>query len=83
MKQNHFEFLIPKSFFERARSSGLTPREIEVAEQMACGESYKTAGAALGISENTVDIHVQRIHLKLGCSSTMQCVLFLLQNSRG
>jgi DNA-binding NarL/FixJ family response regulator len=81
MRQGNFEFMIPKSFFQRTAQARLTTRETEVVERLACGESYKIVADALGISENTVDNHVQRIHLKLGFSSTMQCVLFLLQKS--
>jgi DNA-binding NarL/FixJ family response regulator len=79
MKQNCFEFVIPKTFLKRAELVRLTPRETEVAERLAMGESYKIVAAALDISVRTVEKHVEKIHLKIGYQSTIQCVLFLLQ----
>jgi two-component system NarL family response regulator len=44
---------------------GLTPREIEVLEQIALGRSNKEIAALLFISEGTVKTHVLSIHQKL------------------
>jgi DNA-binding NarL/FixJ family response regulator len=81
MKQNTFEFLIPPTFLERAKAARLTPREIEVAELLASGESWKSAADSLNMSIRTLEKHVQRIHLKLGFESTVQCVIFLISPS--
>ena len=80
MKQSNFEFLIPPTFFQRAKEIKLTPRETEVAELLAGGCSWKEAADSLAISIRTVEQHVEKIHSKAGFPSTIQCVLFLLQS---
>ena len=47
----------------------LTLREREVAVHIAQGESNQGIGAALGISERTVERHVAKIFAKLGVRS--------------
>jgi len=82
MNQTTFEFLIPPFFFERTKAAKLTPRETEVIELLAKGESWKSSADALGMSIRTLEKHVQRIHLKMGFQTTLQCVLFLVQTPR-
>lgn len=48
-----------------ARSLGLSPRELEILEALATGESYKELARRLGISPNTVKTHVGRVYEKL------------------
>lgn len=48
------------------RSLGLSPREVEVLEALATGESNKEFARRLGISPNTVKTHVSRVYEKLG-----------------
>lgn len=81
MKQNNFQFLVPPTFFERAKQVKLTPRETEVAAELAAGETWKATASALGISIRTVEQHVEKIHMKVGFPSTVQCILFLLQST--
>ncbi|MDQ3144184.1 MAG: LuxR C-terminal-related transcriptional regulator [Pseudomonadota bacterium] len=64
--------LTPRSrpaIFERnqiaIRSLGLTPRECEILDQLASGQSIKEMARALGISPNTVKTHVARVYQKL------------------
>jgi len=55
--------------FERndaaVRSLGLTPRECEILERLAAGESNKEMARTLGISPNTVKTHLARLYEKL------------------
>lgn len=53
---------------------GLTPREIEVLEQMAAGMRNKEIGGALKISEETVQVHVRNILSKLGVNDRTAAV---------
>ena len=50
-------------------TSGLTPREAEVARLVAGGMSNREVAERLVVSERTVDNHVYRIFRKLGVSS--------------
>lgn len=47
------------------RSIGLTPRECEILELLASGQSNKELARALGISPNTVKTHLARLYEKL------------------
>lgn len=44
----------------------LTPRESEILEKIAFGNSQKETAALLGISVFTVDVHIKHIKLKTG-----------------
>lgn len=57
-----------------ARRGGLTDRELEVLKRMACGDTYKEAGAFLFIAGPTVNAHVKRINAKLGARNTTHAV---------
>jgi two-component system NarL family response regulator len=50
---------------ERAAGPTLTPREVQVVGLMAEGLRNKEIGAALGISDETVQVHVKGIFWKL------------------
>lgn len=54
--------------------SGLTPREIELLELFAKGESYKEAARSLDISPLTVGNHVKSIYRKLAVHSRGEAV---------
>jgi DNA-binding CsgD family transcriptional regulator len=73
--------LIPRSTsgpFERnaaaIRSLGLSPREVDVLDRLAAGESNKEIARRLGISPNTVKTHVARVYEKLAVERRMQAV---------
>lgn len=53
------------SFRERCLSYGLTKREIEVAELLCLGLTYREIAEQLYISEHTVDNHVRHIFSKV------------------
>jgi two-component system nitrate/nitrite response regulator NarL len=53
----------------------LSPREREILRGIARGESNKEIGAALGIAETTVKIHVQNVLRKLDVSTRVQAAV--------
>jgi DNA-binding CsgD family transcriptional regulator len=67
-----------KAGFERnaaaIRSLGLSPREIDVLERLAAGESNKEIARRLGISPNTVKTHVARVYGKLAVQRRVQAI---------
>ena len=52
-----------------AEELGLTPRELEVLERLALGETNRQIAGALFISARTAAVHVSRILSKLGASN--------------
>ncbi|NUR63267.1 MAG: helix-turn-helix transcriptional regulator [Catenulispora sp.] len=55
----------------------LTPREQEIAGQVALGRTNRRIAEDLVISERTVDTHVQRILAKLGVANRVQLATLL------
>ena len=51
---------------ERSKRPALTPREQQVIELIGLGMQNKEIGASLGISEETVQVHVKNLLAKLG-----------------
>ena len=64
---------------ERASSSPLTAREIEVLAEVARGARNKDVAERLGISESTVKNHLNVILLKLGAADRTEAVTIALQ----
>lgn len=68
----------PAAEFERnaaaIRSLGLSPRECEILEQLASGQSNKQLARTLGISPNTVKTHVGRVYEKLEVQNRVQAI---------
>ncbi|WP_420998095.1 response regulator [Cupriavidus sp. 30B13] len=69
------------------QASSLTPRQLEVLEQLSLGRSNKIIAHHLGLSENTVRVHVAAILDHLGVVSRVEAVLEaqrrgLVQNGR-
>jgi DNA-binding CsgD family transcriptional regulator len=66
------------SGFERnkaaARSIGLTPRECELLELLASGQSNKELARTLGISPNTVKTHLARLYEKLEVPNRIRAI---------
>ena len=56
------------------RSLGLSPREMDVLDRLAAGESNKQIARSLGISPNTVKTHVARVYEKLEVDRRIQAV---------
>jgi len=55
-------------------SLGLTPRECEVLDRLAKGQSNKEIARAMGVSPNTVKTHVANIYAKLGVAGRGKAV---------
>jgi DNA-binding NarL/FixJ family response regulator len=64
----------------RMPGSELTGRELDVLRLLGKGQSNKEIGEHLGITENTVRIHVGRILDKLGATDRTHAVLLALQS---
>lgn len=64
---------------ERASRPHLTPREVQVTELISRGMRNKEIAAALGISEDTVQVHVRKILAKLGVQDRTAVVRVAVQ----
>ena len=64
---------------ERARKPSLTQREIEVVELIAEGMRNKEIASALGISEETVQVHVKHILAKLSVNDRSAAITVALR----
>ena len=58
----------------------LTGRERQILGHVAAGLSNKAIAKALGISHDTVKLHVRHILAKLGLSSRVEAAVFAVQN---
>jgi DNA-binding CsgD family transcriptional regulator len=56
------------------RSLGLSPRECEILDLLASGQSNKEMARALGISPNTVKTHIARVYEKLEVQRRVQAI---------
>lgn len=61
----------------------LTAREGEILAQVARGLSNKAIARALGISHDTVKLHVRHILSKLGFSSRVEAAVFAIEHRLG
>ena len=52
----------------------LTPREVEVLQSIAKGYSYNETAKILGLSRNTVPVHIRHIYKKLQSNNKLQAV---------
>jgi two-component system, LuxR family, response regulator FixJ len=58
----------------------LTPREREVLQLIASGQSNKEAGRLLGISPRTIEVHRARVMEKLGARNTADLMRIVLSS---
>ncbi len=63
-----------------SRPGGLTPREVEVLELLARGNSSRQIARNLVIAPKTASNHVQNIYAKLGISSRAAATLYAMQH---
>lgn len=63
--------------------AALSPREREILDLIARGDSNKLIARALGIAETTVKIHVQHLLRKLGLESRVQAAVLVTQHRAG
>lgn len=59
---------------DKLRDLGITPRELEILEQIARGLSNREIAERLCVSENTVKTHSSRLFDKLGAKRRTQAV---------
>lgn len=68
----------PRAAFARneaaIRSLGLSPRECEILDLLASGQSNKEMARGLGISPNTVKTHIARVYEKLEVQRRVQAI---------
>jgi DNA-binding NarL/FixJ family response regulator len=62
---------------------GLTPREVEVLQQIAAGRSNREIAEQLVISEATVKTHVNNIFAKSGVRDRAQAVVYAMRHGLG
>lgn len=53
---------------------GITPRELEILDEIAAGKSTREIAGTLFVSENTVKTHASRLYDKLGVRRRTQAV---------
>ena len=70
---------IRKIYETRKGVKGLSPREAEVIAEAAKGCGNREIGQRLGISENSVKIHLKRAFFKLGASDRAEAVTIAMQ----
>ena len=62
------------------RSSGLTPRELEVLQMIVDGKSNKEIATALDLSANTIAVHRANIMNALGIHKTAELVVYAIRS---
>lgn len=64
----------------RVRPYGLTPREVEIVDAIAAGDSNRDIAVKLEISLQTVKHHLTSIFTKTGTSSRLELALFAIRH---
>lgn len=64
---------------ERMTRVQMTPREMAVLRELAVGKSNKEIGAALGVAEGTVKVHVAHLYEKLDVGSRTEALAVALE----
>ena len=70
---------VKRIYETRKGVKGLSPREAEVIDCAARGLNNREIGASLGISENSVKMHLKRAFFKLGASDRAEAVTIAIQ----
>ena len=65
---------VQRIYETRKDAHGLSPREAEVLTAVARGFNNRRVGESLGISENSVKMHLKRIYFKLGADDRTEAV---------
>lgn len=66
--------LVRRSGARRDDRSSLTPRELQILQQLALGRGTSAIASELALSANTVRNHVSHLTLKLGAHSRLEAV---------
>jgi DNA-binding CsgD family transcriptional regulator len=59
---------------QQVAALAITPRELDILDQIAAGKSTREIAEALFVSENTVKTHASRLYDKLGVNRRTQAV---------
>jgi DNA-binding NarL/FixJ family response regulator len=70
---------VKRIYETRKGVKGLSPREAEVLGEAAKGCGNREIGQRLGISENSVKMHLKRAFFKLGASDRAEAVTIAIQ----
>lgn len=62
-----------------AKVKGLTPREVQVLKKVVAGKTNQEIGLELGISEKTVEKHLEGVFSKLGVTSRVEAAVHALR----
>jgi two-component system response regulator DegU len=62
-----------------AKQKGLTPREVQVLKMVVSGKTNQEIGLELGISEKTVEKHLEGVFSKLGVASRVEAAVHALR----
>jgi DNA-binding NarL/FixJ family response regulator len=68
-----------RSTLKGERSTGLTPRELEVLQMIVDGKSNKEIATALDLSANTIAVHRANIMNTLGIHKTAELVVYAIR----
>ena len=60
----------------------LSPRQLDILERVARGQTSKEIGAALNISPRTVETHLERMRMKVQAKTTTQLVALVFNPNR-
>jgi len=69
---------LEKALRDKSEMYGLTAREKEILNYWVQDLDYKEIALKLGISKNTVKVHISRINLKLQVNSKASLILKLI-----
>lgn len=61
-------------FLSNCKRHNLTPREVEIVTLLVKGQSYKSIGFTLGISEKTVGRHVSNVFAKVSATNKVDLI---------
>ena len=77
--RRHIPGSVAEKLAEHLGSEKLSERELQVLAQVALGKRNKEIGAALGIAEDTVKMHVKNVLEKLGVNDRTEAVTVALR----
>ncbi|MBK1670568.1 hypothetical protein CKO28_21335 [Rhodovibrio sodomensis] len=70
----------PPKFPDRAELRQFTPRDRQILQQLAAGESNKAIASALGCAEATIKVHMKRILRMINVHNRTQAAIWALNN---
>ena len=76
---SHIPSAVAEKLAQRMSSKELSPREVDVLEQIVYGRSNKEAAARLKIAESTVKTHINKLLAKLGVADRTQATTIAIQ----